>query len=85
MMRKFWMFVGGAYVFIKRNMRIVTPLLLIALVLVQFSFLAYLSVKVARIEKKVKADSDSSLQVMNRIYSQVWLLNNRVNSVLEKK
>jgi hypothetical protein len=85
MMRKFWMFVGGAYVLIRRNMRIVTPLLLIALVLVQFSFLAYLSVKVSRIEKKVKADSDSSLQVMNRIYSQVWLLNNRVNSVLEKK
>ena len=77
------MFVGGAYVFVKRNIRLVTPLLLIALVVLQFSFLIYLNVKISRVEKSLNEEKESSLQVLNRVYSQVWLLNNRVNSVLE--
>ena len=84
-MRKiFWILVGRTYVLVRRNARLITPLLLIFLVVMQFGFLIYLSVKIVRVEKAVKEEREASLQVLNRVYSQVWLLNNRVNSVLEK-
>lgn len=84
-MKRFWIFVGGAYVSIKRNVKLATSLLIIVFLVIQFSFLIYLSVKVHAIDKEMRKQDEVQLQIMNRIYSQVWLLNSRMESVLDQK
>ncbi len=63
------------------------PVYLLAAILIiaQFAIIVCLVVHMARLEKSYAETRDSLSMRLNQIYSQVFLMNTRMNQILEKK
>lgn len=76
--------IGGLYVYLKKNKRL-APLLLAIVFIVQFILIIIMSIQLSATQRNVLAFKDASLRRQNQIYSIVYMLNSRVNQLLEKK
>lgn len=83
-MKKFWQIIGGVYMFFRREKWIASLLLAIA-VIIQFVLLLLLTINVCSLGNEFKENHESISNRVNQIYSQVFILNTRMNQILEKK
>jgi hypothetical protein len=84
-MKKFWSVLGNAYLFFHQRKRVMTPLLLVLVLMIQFVLLIWVVVAVNQVQTEVETYKSTNSRLMNRTYSQVYLMNNRLNQVLTEK
>ena len=82
-MKKFWRMIGGIYIYLRRNKKL-TPLLLALVFIIQFLLIIIMAVQLNATKTNVEAFKESSLHRQNQIYSMVYMLNSRVNQIIEK-
>jgi len=77
--RKFWFVIAKFYLLLKSLFRTknALPYLIILVVLIQLIFLVLINFKINRLEKDFEGYGNYSSTTMNRIYTQVWLLNSK--------
>ena len=82
-MKKFWQSIGGIFIFFRKHTWI-TPLLLVVMIIVQFVLLGLICFRINNLQNDFEIYRNDNSKRANQIYSQVFLLNQRVNQVLEK-
>lgn len=82
-MRNFWIFIGKCYLFFKKlfSKKNITILLIIVIFL-QFTFTFFLLKRFSTLQESFTAYKSSTTDTLNRTYSQVWLLNEKLNEFL---
>ncbi|NQT49334.1 hypothetical protein HQ571_01420 [Candidatus Kuenenbacteria bacterium] len=82
-MKKIWQFIGGLFIFFRKHTWI-TPLLLVGVIIIQFVLLGLICFRVNNFQSDFEIYRNDNSKRTNQIYSQVFLLNQRVGQVLEK-
>ena len=83
-MRKFWIFIGKGYMFFKNLFSKKGGMSVLAVIIIlQFVFLIIMMIQFSTLKSNFEDYKTSSLQTLNRTYSQVWLLNSKVSKVLD--
>ncbi|MFH0815090.1 MAG: hypothetical protein V1902_03400 [Candidatus Falkowbacteria bacterium] len=78
----FWLYVAKFYLSLRRSAIFYG---LIVVIIVQSIFFILTFERVNKLQASLATYQDNTSMMLNRIYSQVFLLNTRVNQVLEKK
>lgn len=84
-MKSFWRFVGGMYLFINGRKKALITLIALIIIVVQFVILVGLSAQVAMLSKNFEEYKVGTTSSLNRVYSQVFLMNTRLNNLLNEK
>ena len=77
--RTIWFVIAKFYLLLKALFRSKSSLLylIILVVLIQLFFLVMLTAKVNRMDEEMTEFRSQSVSTLNRIYTQVWLLNSK--------
>ena len=80
-MRKFWKIIGKIYLFISPRKHLLIPVVVVVLILLHFTFSIWVIVKINKMEDEVAITKTDVVSSVDRMYSQLYLMNNRINSL----
>jgi len=80
-MKKFWNWIGRIYLYIHPRRKKFIPAILTALIIIQFLMLIFLVIRVNTVNDELKYMKNNSASMQSRMYSQLYLMNSRINSL----
>lgn len=83
-MKKFWNFVGKVYLFVVPKKKKIIPLLIIIFLILHFAFLIRICFRLNSIQNDLSSTKETLTQSVNKVYSQVYLLNSRMSQIYRK-